>query len=78
MLGLLSLSSSLSTARSISLRAPIANEGDRARFQERLALTLLVVGLLAFGFWLATVVSLVALAPNTCTARGPAPPRRSS
>ncbi|MDF2694866.1 MAG: Serine/threonine protein kinase [Labilithrix sp.] len=37
------------------LRAPIANETERAHFQRRLSFTLLLVFVLAFGFWLATV-----------------------
>jgi serine/threonine-protein kinase len=37
------------------LRAPIANETERAHFQRRLAFTLLLVFILAFGFWLVTV-----------------------
>jgi eukaryotic-like serine/threonine-protein kinase len=37
------------------LRAPIANETERTHFQRRLAFTLLLVFILAFGFWLATV-----------------------
>jgi len=42
-------------SRTSVLRAPIANEGERDHFQRRLALTLLLVFALAFGFW---VVSL--------------------
>jgi eukaryotic-like serine/threonine-protein kinase len=37
------------------LRAPIANDSERAHFQRRLAFSLLVVFILAFGFWLVTV-----------------------
>lgn len=37
------------------LRAPIANESERAHFQRRLALTLLLVFILAFGFWVVMV-----------------------
>jgi eukaryotic-like serine/threonine-protein kinase len=36
-------------------RAPIANETERAHFQRRLAFSLLVIFVLAFGFWLVTV-----------------------
>ncbi|MBX3203688.1 MAG: protein kinase [Labilithrix sp.] len=37
------------------LRAPIASESERAHFQRRLAFTLLLVFILAFGFWLVAV-----------------------
>jgi hypothetical protein len=37
------------------LRAPIANETERAHFQRRLAFTHLLVFGLAFGFWLVTI-----------------------
>src|SRR5690606_26767918 len=37
------------------LRAPFAGETGRAHFQRRLAFTLLLVFVLAFGFWLVTV-----------------------
>ncbi len=37
------------------LRAPIANETERTHFQRRLSFTLLLVFILAFGFWLVTV-----------------------
>ncbi len=44
-------------SRTSLLRAPIANEGEREHFQRRLALTLLLVFALAFGFWIASVVA---------------------
>ncbi len=45
-----------SRARTLSLRAPIANESERALFQARLALTLATVFVLSFGFWLVQLV----------------------
>ncbi len=48
------------------LRAPIANESEREHFQRRLALTLLLVFVLGFGFW------LVALSAHAVIGRGPA------
>jgi len=47
------------------LRAPVADETEREHFQRRLALTLLLVFILAFGFW------LVALALHPLFGRGP-------
>lgn len=38
------------------LRAPIASESERSHFQRRLAFTLLLVFVLAFGFWVVSVV----------------------
>ncbi len=48
----------------LSLRAPIASEGDRAHFQRRLSLSTLVIGLLAFGFWAVTAVIILVRAPE--------------
>src|SRR5436190_3804308 len=52
------------TARTLTLRAPIANEEERALFQRRLALTAFVVFVLAFGFWLITLVSTLIIKPD--------------
>ena len=46
-----------SIARALSVRAPIASEGERALFQRRLALILLVVFVLAFGFFALQLVT---------------------
>jgi eukaryotic-like serine/threonine-protein kinase len=45
-----------STRSHTLLRAPITNESERLHFQRRLAFTLLVVFVLSFGFWVATVL----------------------
>jgi serine/threonine-protein kinase len=50
---------SVSISRTLSLRAPIANETERSHFQERLALTCFVVFLIGFA---ASVLELLALA----------------
>jgi eukaryotic-like serine/threonine-protein kinase len=50
-----------STRSHTLLRAPIANETERQHFQRRLAFTLLVVFVLSFGFWLATVLVHLAI-----------------
>ena len=42
-------------SRTSLLRAPIANESEREHFQRRLAFTLLLVFVLAFGFWLVSL-----------------------
>jgi eukaryotic-like serine/threonine-protein kinase len=51
-------------ATTLTLRAPIANEEERALFQRRLALTAFVVFVLAFGFWTITFVSTLIIKPN--------------
>jgi serine/threonine-protein kinase len=43
--------STLTATRALSLRAPIANDDERALFQRRLALAAFMVFILAFGFW---------------------------
>jgi eukaryotic-like serine/threonine-protein kinase len=55
------------------LRAPIANESERAHFQRRLAFSLLVIFILAFGFWLVTVSAHPFLGRGSITVlfRGP-------
>lgn len=54
----------LGWTRGFSLRAPTATEEERALLQRRLALTSLLVFLLAAGFWLITTLSLALLAPG--------------
>ena len=54
---------------SLSLRAPIANEDERAVFQGRLALTALIVFVLAFGFWFVQMLSAAILAPAQLVAQ---------
>jgi hypothetical protein len=49
---------SVSRSRAFSLRVPITTEAERAQFQRRLALTLLVVFLLAFGFFAVSIVMI--------------------
>ena len=51
-------------SRTLSLRAPIANEEERALFQRRLAMTSLLVFTLAAVFWVATTASLAFMAPE--------------
>jgi len=49
--------------RTLSLRAPITNEEERALFQRRLALAAMLIFVLAFGFWLAAFVGVLFVAP---------------
>ncbi|MDB4933555.1 MAG: serine/threonine kinase [Labilithrix sp.] len=55
---------SVSRSRSLSLRAPIATEAERALFQRRLALSAFVVFVLGLGFWLIANVSIAIVAPD--------------
>ncbi len=55
---------SRSLVRSLSLRAPIATEEERAQFQRRLALTLGVVFALAFAFWAIQMAIFTAVHPS--------------
>jgi serine/threonine-protein kinase len=48
----------------LSLRAPIANEEERALFQRRLALAAAIVFMLAFGFYAVQFVSTLIIAPD--------------
>jgi hypothetical protein len=48
----------LDLTRALSLRAPIANEDERAQFQRRLGILALLVFLLAGGFWLVATISI--------------------
>ena len=58
----------LSRSRMLSLRAPIATEAERALFQRRLALSALVVFLLASGFWIIANASVAIFAPHMLAA----------
>jgi serine/threonine-protein kinase len=51
-------------SRTLSLRAPIASEAERALFQRRLALSAFVVFVLGLGFWLVANVSVAIVAPE--------------
>ncbi len=53
-----------SRTRTLSLRAPIANEDERALFQRRLSLTGLLVFVLAFGFYLVQLGTVAVVAPE--------------
>jgi serine/threonine-protein kinase len=53
---------SSSTSRAFSLRAPIGSEAERAQFQRRLALTLTIVFILGFAFWVLSVVMIAIVA----------------
>ncbi len=53
-----------SRSRTLSLRAPIANEEERALFQRRLSFTLLLVFCLAFGFWAIQLATIAAFSPS--------------
>jgi hypothetical protein len=53
-----------SRSRTLSLRAPIATEAERALFQRRLALSAMVVFVLGLGFWLIASISTAIVAPD--------------
>lgn len=54
----------ISRSRTLSLRAPIATEAERSLFQRRLALSALVVFVLASGFWVVATASVAVVAPE--------------
>ncbi len=58
------MKSTASRSRTLSLRAPIATEAERALFQRRLALAAFVVFVLGFGFWLIANISIAIVAPD--------------
>ena len=58
------MASTASRSRTLSLRAPIATEAERALFQRRLALSAFVVFVLGFGFWVIANVSIAIVAPD--------------
>ncbi|MBS2014101.1 MAG: serine/threonine protein kinase [Deltaproteobacteria bacterium] len=58
---------SVSRSRTLSLRAPITNEEERALFQRRLVFTLTTVFVLAFGFWAVQLVAVALTAPQHVT-----------
>ena len=58
------MSTPVTTRRSASLRVPIATEEERALFQRRLAITSLVVTLLAGGFFVMTLVLTAIVTPS--------------
>jgi len=55
---------SSTSVHALSLRAPIANEEERALFQRRLAAMLLALFILAAAFWVANAIAVAFLSPQ--------------
>ena len=56
-----------SRSRTLSLRAPIATESERALFQRRLALSAFLIFVLGAGFWVIANISVAIVAPEKLT-----------